>query len=108
MYGIKDLIALAKVKRGKINGWKKSGLLPEPTLVKSKRGKPTEMYPQETLGIVLALSRWYSSVKNPDKAKIFLWLEGFVMWVLIPNRLLETGVLINGASCGGSSHVYPH
>lgn len=53
------------------------GLLPPPIQVKSEHGKPTNLYPQEALGAAAALERWYRIVKDPEKAKIWLWLEGF-------------------------------
>src|SRR3954466_12620277 len=81
-YSRHELVAIANqlkinLKPWKVNSWAELGLLPSWIPAKSKHGKPTKMYPQEALGAAAALERWNRIVKNPEKAKIWLWLEGF-------------------------------
>src|SRR2546423_1611765 len=74
----------------KVNYWAGLALLPPSTPAKSKHGKPTQLYPQEALGAVAALERWYRIVGDHEKAEIWLWLEGLDYTGIEPAEIVRS------------------
>ncbi len=56
---------------------------------KSRGGRPPKMLTEESLGAAISLSRWYRVVRNPEAAKILLWLEGFDFVGVDPVRIAQ-------------------
>ena len=81
MYTFKEAIKRIEAAGGKVTyeqlrHWENRGLL-QVVKGKSTGGRPPKMLAEESLRAALALSNWYSVVRNPEAAKILLWLEGF-------------------------------
>jgi len=84
MYTIDELVEEA-IGRGvvvtarQIEEWHRDGLLPAPvrTPIPGRRGRGPYRFPSPAPDAVVALGRWRRLVDGSERAKVWLWLEGF-------------------------------
>src|SRR5215213_5945751 len=93
MYTFKEAIELIKVAGAEatydqLRHWVGLGLL-EVVEGRSRGGRPPKMLTEESLRAAISLSQWYRFVRNPEAAKILLWLEGFDYVDVDPVKIIE-------------------